>query len=1229
MRIWRAGTPRTLLTDHALDEGVAREWATQDLGLTDAETGVASGDRFRFARPGHHDSPGHKSGDGHNTVAEAVERSAAGHRLSVMLVIETGPDAGWCVPLPPGHSVWGRGPHRVQVEDASVSRRAAEIHVSAQGITVRSLGTSLLSVDDRPCRSARVDERHIVRIGANTCTFLPRAPLPVPRRLAPAPEVEILEPPPPRRPWLQALAALAPLAIGAALVVFTGQWLMLLFGLVGLLTGGVACVSDLRERRAFGRHCAAAAASHAAGLLREHPAPGTLLARWRRPTDGRVAPETRATREAQGVDPPILTRGAARSPVPPVRMGLDAPARLSVRAPGLKWPQQRVAAAPSLCAPEPGDCVSLLGGDSDTGQVLRTFAAVWGQACASGAGKLTVGRSSALPAELLRLPGVSLAPPDAAASLLFQPPPRGSQPCPAVQVRLGPVPGAAWVIDTDAATVTTRGREDGGAAPSRRRARRRTRTQLEGPSFRALSLALQDHEPRHCGTAAGTEVGPGVEGSGGITAHGGEVVIGSGDEGPVCLDLERDGPHALVAGATGAGKSELLRTWITGLCQAFDAEKLRLVLFDFKGGSTFDPFTELPHVEELVTDLDAEAVSRVLDSLAVELTRREAWLRAHGFSDLAEAEGARARDSEPPPRIVVVVDEFRVLAEQVPEVLDRMVRLATVGRSLGVHLILATQRPQGIVSADIRANVNLRLCLRVQSEADSMELISTSAAASLPADRPGLCLIAIGSEPAIQCRISSVRATSEPIEGRVVGPRCCDLMPTCLAPPPGSSWEARLHAIRHSSAPAPPPFVLPPLPASLGRVSAPRDRPQLLLGLRSGAERLTAWGLRPGRDGHLAVLCAPGGERTSLSRALLDDARRDPLLAGSSVILDGVGLNLTSDGGWGLLLAPDSATEADEALEALVAGERPGQGPAIVWLLAPDRWWGDLADQASLRREALFGALLRRQDLSVIAVGGRELLVSRHLSAFGRRVHLPFGVGPETTQLWPPLRACTPLPGRGVLLSPEGPARGELVQLSTQSHRGGTGASEPPRTAGVGGGWLPLPAVAPAMAPPAVAVRSLSLAPVEWAPERLGVILGAAGSGRTQALRRAAAQRPGPAQWIGKDEPLPHQLTRGHWWVLDDADSRPYEDHERIVDHVRAGGRVLASARSTPHPAGRLPWWGHLDPHADVALMGPRTKSEPETLGWNVPVDPDAPPGRGWLTPRGSTQAVRVQWLLP
>lgn len=101
------------------------------------------------------------------------------------------------------------------------------------------------------------------------------------------------------------------------------------------------------------------------------------------------------------------------------------------------------------------------------------------------------------------------------------------------------------------------------------------------------------------------------------------------------------------------------------------------------------------------------------------------------------------------------------------------------------------------------------------------------------------------------------------------------------------------------------------------------------------------------------------------------------------------------------------------------------------------------------------------------------------------------------------------------------------------------------------------------------------------------------------------------------------------WWVLDDADSRPYEDHERIVDHVRAGGRVLASARSTPHPAGRLPWWGHLDPHADVALIGPRTKSEPETLGWNVPVDPDSPPGRGWLTPRGSTQAVRVQWLLP
>lgn len=274
---------------------------------------------------------------------------------------------------------------------------------------------------------------------------------------------------------------------------------------------------------------------------------------------------------------------------------------------------------------------------------------------------------------------------------------------------------------------------------------------------------------------------------------------------------------------------------------------------------------------------------------------------------------------------------------------------------------------------------------------------------------------------------------------------------------------------------------------------------------------------------------------------------------------------------------------------------------------------------------------MRRQDLSVIALGGRELLVSRHLAAFGRRIHVPFGVGPETAQLWPPLRACAPVPGRGVLLSPEGPARGELVQLRTVSSRDRIEAAAADRPGFVDSlaGWRALPVLAPPAPSPAVALRSLSLEPVQWCPERVGVILGVAGSGRTHALRQAGAQLPASARWADRDDPLPASSRRGQWWVLDDVDSRSYEEHERISDHLRAGGRVLAVARSTPHPAGRLPWWGNLDPHVDVTLMGPRSKNESETLGWSVPADPDAPPGRGWLHPRGSNQPVRVQWLLP
>ena len=213
------------------------------------------------------------------------------------------------------------------------------------------------------------------------------------------------------------------------------------------------------------------------------------------------------------------------------------------------------------------------------------------------------------------------------------------------------------------------------------------------------------------------------------------ALVGMGAGAPLHLDLRTQGPHALVGGTTGAGKSEFLQAWVLGMAQTLSPDRLSFLFVDYKGGSAFGQCTELPHFVGLVTDLSPFLVRRALTSLRAELTYRERLLNSKGAKDLVTLE--KSGDPDCPPSLIIVVDEFAALVSEVPEFVDGVVDVAQRGRSLGLHLILATQRPSGVIKDNLRANTNLRVALRMADTDDSQDVLGDTMAAHFPQSAPG------------------------------------------------------------------------------------------------------------------------------------------------------------------------------------------------------------------------------------------------------------------------------------------------------------------------------------------------------------------------------------------------------------------------------------------------------------------------------------------------------------
>ncbi|GLW96136.1 FtsK/SpoIIIE domain-containing protein [Microtetraspora sp. NBRC 16547] len=462
------------------------------------------------------------------------------------------------------------------------------------------------------------------------------------------------------------------------------------------------------------------------------------------------------------------------------------------------------------------------------------------------------------------------------------------------------------------------------------------------------------------------------------------AVIGVGPDGPFEIDISRDGPHALIAGTTGAGKSELLQTLICSLAAANRPDEMTFVLIDYKGGAAFKECVRLPHTVGMVTDLDGHLTQRALASLAAEIRRRERLLLSAGAKDIEDYQGSRASGSAPLPRLVLVIDEFAAMVAELPDFMDGLVDIARRGRSLGIHLVLATQRPGGVVTADIQANTSLRIALRVTDARESADVIDGPEAAHISKATPGRCYVRSGSGQAVA--VQAARIGGRTPDGRDGGgaggnPRVIELPWRALGHAlPSSSGSSTSSASSTSASPGW--SASPGSPASsAGETSSPGTDLALLVdaidaAARGIARRPSPWlpplpdavTLSPERgvDGRPP---APGGA-LSLPFGLTDlpwDQARGPL-------------SLDLENGGHLLIAGTARSGRSTALRTIAGSIAAWASPEDVHLYAVDCGSGALLPLVGLPH---CGAVVTRDQLDRV-----ERLLSRLRAEVGRRQQL-------------------------------------------------------------------------------------------------------------------------------------------------------------------------------------------------------------------------------------------------
>ncbi|MBO0595047.1 hypothetical protein I2485_08545 [Nesterenkonia sp. E16_7] len=1187
------------------------------------------------------------------------------------LCLSTGPDSGWMVRIPRGVHVLGRGTqHRgtadIRINDPRLEPCHASITVSAEQVMLTRPGTAP--------QVLRTDAP--VSVGGSRVELVQDVPPAALPRTWPLPPVHVCQEAPAGRHRTMLLMSLAPLVVGIVLVLVTGMWIFLLFSAASALIAVVTLLVAHRHRRRFRRTVRAGAAAWGRQRRDLLAPPGASIRALR----ARSHPRSSLTcTEDGGV---VVTVGEAK---------IDA----ELQGPGdaealVDLPELSVSTATAL-ALRGSECTVLLGPSREQLSVLRWILAQlthhFGTApqvvLAAGPDQIAGAQSADLLSvtELRDYTHVSVVPRNnlhttlttrglrpaaGTAPVLLSPaqldpvhiraaldagwhvivpaqPARAQDSTNRASEQQAPLPRASdgWQVDLVSGQIH---RIEAGAA-------RRVATGLvpDGLSRRTLHHHLRLGLPRISGEAAETAVpmqctaavpDPLMAGSAHLRL---ETLLGRGAAGEELLDLVEDGPHILLAGTTGAGKSELLKSMLLGWASRYDPSELNFLLFDFKGGSSFQHLARLEHTLSLVTDLTQAQADRALEGVRSELTRRERMFLESGATDYADFR--RSRPDRPLARLLVVFDEFRIFTQELPAAMDELLRLATLGRSLGLHLILTTQRPQGVVTADIRANIGSIICLRLRSDDEARELVGTAEPAHIPRGLPGRGVIQRPGEPPAPFHAVQLRERSEKLTAR----------PERAPRPAGAAWrettpqlvKALDAHIRRRQVRRPHTPLLPPLPELL---RAPLPAEEILLGLLDDpaqqAQRLLHLDLSAGEGVALLGEAGSGGTVCvdSLVRQLL--ARPGPVhiyLLDGDHSLQGFRSH-PRVGSWVTTEHLQEAAHLVSELHRLVVGRRVDPSrerfPLVLVLTGHSRWHGSAYAAGGGDLEYDLGALISEgigYGLSVLIAGGRELALGRLGSRLPRRIYLPYGVSEDVRHLWPKLRVTDRLAGRGVLITADVPAPGLTLQLVTGTLEQSSESSATELIPPVSRPMLRVQPLPDSVELPALERESgallLGLSQFTHLPARLedhswqvGLLLGTSQTGKTNALHVVSAQRrcltiaelspPGDRGDIAAEG--------AELLLVDDADRCTPEQHRSIEAWLESGGRVLATAQPSMNVFRQLPWGYRARTGSANFVLSPLSRSQGDAFGISIPILGRLTPGRAvWIGPE---KPRIIQW---